>query len=79
MPQIERKLTSSEIRCIATELMRTVDNVPIFYMVEILEQVMEMRHRQGETEDVDFMLETSEEEESEEEENISSSEEEEDQ
>ena len=45
MPQIERKLTSSEIRCIATELMRTVDNVPIFYMVEILEQVMEMRHR----------------------------------
>ena len=46
-------------------------------MVEILEQVMEMRHRQGETEDVDFMLETSEEEESEEEENISSSEEEE--
>ena len=77
MPQVERKLTSSEIRCVATELMRTVDNVPIFYMVEILEQVMEMRHRQGETEDVDFMIETSEEENEEEEEehNTSSSEE----
>tara|TARA_R110000803_G_scaffold73553_1_gene137392 strand:+ start:42 stop:278 length:237 start_codon:yes stop_codon:yes gene_type:complete len=77
MPETERQLTSSEIRCIATELMRTVDNVPIFYMVEILEQVMEMRHRQGRTEDVDYMVETSEEEqEEEEEENKTSSEEE---
>ena len=76
MPETERQLTSSEIRCIATELMRTVDNVPIFYMVEILEQVMEMRHRQGRTEDVDYMVETSEEEQEEEEENKTSSEEE---
>tara|TARA_R110000764_G_scaffold20414_1_gene52480 strand:+ start:405 stop:641 length:237 start_codon:yes stop_codon:yes gene_type:complete len=77
MPETDRQLTSSEIRCVATELMRTVDNVPIFYMVEILEQVMEMRHRQGRTEDVDFMIETSEEEqeEEEEEEHTSSSEE----
>jgi|TARA_R110000782_G_scaffold37232_2_gene88200 hypothetical protein len=76
MPETERQLTSSEIRCIATELMRTVDNVPIFYMVEILEQVMEMRHRQGRTEDVDYMVETSEEEQEEEEEDKTSSEEE---
>mgnify|MGYP003637749215 FL=1 len=76
MPETERQLTSSEIRCVATELMRTVDNVPIFYMVEILEQVMEMRHRQGRTEDVDFMIETSEEEQEEEEEEHTSSEEE---
>ena len=76
MPETDRQLTSSEIRCVATELMRTVDNVPIFYMVEILEQVMEMRHRQGRTEDVDFMIETSEEEQEEEEEEHTSSEEE---
>ena len=75
MPEVEKQLTSCEIRCISTELMRTIDNVPIFYMVEILEQVMEMRHRQGKTEDVDFMIETSEEEEEDEEEEESSSEE----
>ena len=45
-------------------------------MVEILEQVMEMRHRQGRTEDVDFMIETSEEEQEEEEEEHTSSSEE---